>query len=222
MGNVARESIARGYVYMSGEKNYIRQSPDYGRWVHRYPFAVVTLTCPVCFKTFFKRISNIKSRNVYCSQQCKGKCRSEKSIAAFNAFKNQKYEGKYKENHLKSMSNPEYLKKASKVRKGIPLPLNSRAGATENHFKAKTWWFIKNKKHYKFKNLSKFIRDNKHLFEEEDVKMYDARNCKAGYSLRRLLQIDKKTGNPIVPSHFWKGWTIGDKNIILEMDKNKP
>lgn len=108
-----------------------------------------------------------------------------------------------------------YRKIMSAVKKGKPAPMDSRVGASEKNWRAKDWWFIKNQVHYKFRSLNKFVRDNKHLFTEDELTEYknDGRLApvyRATVMLRNLLLI-KKNGVPAVPTHEWNGWTIGDK-----------
>ena len=108
-----------------------------------------------------------------------------------------------------------YRKKMSEVKKGVPMPLDSPNGASEKNKNAKDWWLIKNQIHYRFRSVSKFVRDNKHLFTEDELTEYKtesrpAKVYRATVMLRQLLLL-KKDGTPVISNHEWAGWTIGDK-----------
>ncbi len=151
----------------------------------------------------------MKTINKFCSRKCNGK-----RIENINRIKNLINSPTAKKNHLIKVKSKNYKDKMSKVMTGIIRDINGGSGAGENNSHAKTWWIIKNKKHYKFKNLSKFVRDNKILFSEDELKEYNQKRrynqCLASVMLRNLYVI-KKDGTPLIPSQEWHGWTIVDK-----------
>lgn len=151
---------------------------------------------------------------------CKGFKHTDASRAAMRrAHTGLTFSESHKENHLaairKATADPEYIAQMSKIKKGVAMPLDSLAGASEKNRNAKDWWFIHNQVHYKFRSLNKFVRDNKHLFTEDELTEYKtegraAKVYRATVRLRQLLLL-KKDGTPMIPNHEWHGWTIGDK-----------
>lgn len=116
---------------------------------------------------------------------------------------------------IKATSTETYREKMAAVKIGKPQPLDGLNGASENNIHAKDWWLIKNQVHYRFRSLSKFVRDNTHLFDADELTEYktESRGAKvyrATVMLRRLLLL-KKDGTPAIPTHEWHGWTIGEK-----------
>ena len=130
-----------------------------------------------------------------------------------------KYTEEHKKNHLKAVrhftSQPKYKLKMRMIKKGKAMPINSLVGASETNKNAKDWWFINRGVHYRFRSLNKFVRDNKHLFSDEELTEYKtekraAKIYRATIMLRNLHLL-KKDGTPRIPSHEWNGWTIGEK-----------
>jgi hypothetical protein len=130
-----------------------------------------------------------------------------------------KFSESHKENHLKAireaLSKTEYRVQMSRVKKGTVNPLDGLNGASEKNKNAKDWWFIHNQVHYKFRSLNKFVRDHKHLFSDEELTEYKtegraAKVYRATVMLRKLLLV-RKDGSPVIPTHEWNGWTIGEK-----------
>ncbi len=116
---------------------------------------------------------------------------------------------------VKAFSTQKHREKMRRAKTGTPLAINSLSGASETNKFAKDWWFIKDGKHYRFRNLNKFVRDNKHLFTDDELTEYKTENrlapvYRATTMLRNLLLV-KKDGSPIIPSYNWNGWTIGEK-----------
>ncbi len=130
-----------------------------------------------------------------------------------------KFSAEHKMNHLISVrlatSKPEYKSKMSTIKKGVAMPLESLSGASEKNKNAKDWWFIKDGRHYRFRSLNKFVRDNKHLFSAEELTEYKTEGRGApiyrATVMLRNLHLIKKDGTPKVPSFEWNGWTIGEK-----------
>lgn len=61
---------------------------------------------------------------------------------------------------------------------------------------------------HSFKNMAEFVRKNKHLFTEDELKPM-GKELYAIIALRNLFSL-KKNGEKKV--EFWHGWTIGDKS----------
>ena len=133
--------------------------------------------------------------------------------------KGYKYSEEHAKNHLAAVriatSDPKYKKNMSRTKKGVAQPIESRVGATEKHHRAKEWWFIKSGYHYKFRSLNKFVRDNKHLFTDEELTEYKTEKRAApiyrATVMLRNLHLLKKDGTPVISNHEWNGWTIGEK-----------
>lgn len=110
---------------------------------------------------------------------------------------------------------PEYRAKISRALMGVPNPIDGLNGASETNHNCKDWWFIKRGKHYRFRSLNKFVRDNKHLFTDEELTEYRSEKRLApiyrATVMLRQLHLLKKDGTPKVPSFVWNGWTIGEK-----------
>jgi hypothetical protein len=122
----------------------------------------------------------------------------------------------HKKAHLETVQTQEYRDRMSLVKSGVALPIDSKAGAGENNKNAKLWWFRKDGVNYRFKSLNKFVRDNKHLFSDEELTEYRSEKRAApvyrATVMLRNLHLLKKDGTPLVPSNEWSGWTIGDKH----------
>ena len=117
-----------------------------------------------------------------------------------------------KEIVAKNNAKDDFRKKNSRTNTGKAKPIGSKTEAGENNHKAKIWHISKDGKVYIFTNLAKFIRDNKDLFDEEDVKPYKSRKdkCRARVMIQHLYLLDKR-GEPRIPSLNWKGWIPEDK-----------
>ena len=142
---------------------------------------------------------------------------SKNKISA--SLKGKTFSVEHAKNHLAavriSTQKSEYRSAMSKTKKGISMPTNSLTGASETNKNAKDWWFIKDSVHYRFRSVSNFVRQNKHLFTDWELKEYTSEKrlaivYRATIALRSLHLI-KKNGRPVIPSHQWNGWTIGEK-----------
>jgi len=183
--------------------------------------------CEVCGK---QAVNKKKVKPRFCSRTCRsiGYTHSDQVRAKISAsHKGKKFADSHKENHLeavrKSSQRCEYREKMSAAKKGMPLPIDGKNGAGTNNKNAKYWWFIKDGKHYRFKSLNKFVRDNKHLFTADELTEYKTEKRLApiyrATVMLRNLHIVKKNGQPLVPSFTWHGWTIGEKWAEQEMQK---
>src|SRR3990172_7078364 len=97
---------------------------------------------------------------------------------------------------------------------GVPMPPGPGAKGPD-HWKAKYWIFkAPNQQIIQGWNLNELVRENAHLFDKRDVVWYGKSKCKcrATKGLRSLFEMRKDcTGAEIRKTHFWKGWTIGDR-----------
>lgn len=133
--------------------------------------------------------------------------------------KGYKFSEEHAKNHLaavrKATRTVEFREKMRKIKTGVPLPISSLVGASETNKNAKDWWFIKDGRHYRFRSLNKFVRDNNHLFTDDELTEYKTeKRCAPIYRatvMLRNLHLLKKDGTPKIPSHEWNGWTIGEK-----------
>jgi hypothetical protein len=110
-----------------------------------------------------------------------------------------------KEKVYRCFLSPEARKKAAPNLMGRKM--GGRAAKNENHYRA-TEGFLRDPKGrlHKFKNLSHFIRENSHLFSEEDVTWRKSSRyfkCRALGGLQSIMPTKKN------PMGSWKGWTIG-------------
>lgn len=79
----------------------------------------------------------------------------------------------------------------------------------ENNIHAQAWHIVSPENvHYRFKNMSEFVRTHHHLFDSSDTSERDnngRKKCsRAAHQLGKLRPTDKKTA-----SKSWKGWTWG-------------
>lgn len=150
----------------------------------------------------------------------KGLKHSEESKAKMSsAHKGLKFSIEHKENHLRSTriatSKPEYRENMRRIKTGKAMRIDSLSGASAKNKHCKEWLFIHNKISYSFTSLNKFVRDNKHLFSPEELTEYKSENRAApiyrATVMLRNLHLLKADGTPVIPSHEWNGWTIGEK-----------
>ena len=173
-----------------------------------------TVHCEVCGKTATKRKKNKR----FCSVECRGvghKPTNEMVDKAALKNRGREWGIEQKKAHAKAVNKPSYKKHMAAIKTGIPMPIDATNGAGENNKNAKYWWFIKDGVHYKFKSLNRFVRENKHLFTEDELTEYKSENrvtpvYRATVMLRNLHLLNSK-GEPMVPSLKWHGWTIGEK-----------
>jgi hypothetical protein len=97
--------------------------------------------------------------------------------------------------------------KLSLATKGKPQNIEKSTGAHENNHKAKWWSFINKANGFilEGKNLSQLIRDNPHMFDDDDVLITKKNDCRASICLRQLMT--KKT-EKTKPKNSWKGWMV--------------
>lgn len=175
--------------------------------------------CEVCGKVAANK-KKVKPR--FCSMKCRkiGYRHTEETLEKMRIGRlGKKFTPEQKERHLaavrKSSSSERYRKNMSLAKTGVKQPYYSKVGAGPNNKNSKMWWFIKDGVHYRFKSLNRFVRENKHLFTEDELTEYKTESrpspiYRATVMLRNL-QLIKKNGEPAVPSCRWHGWTIGEK-----------
>lgn len=153
------------------------------------------VSCETC-KNEFTLSKTLTKVPKFCSKNCRRPPKSA-TLLGLELMKNLTQE--QKERRSKKMS----LTMAGRAGRG------RSAKGVRNH-RAK-FYELKgpDQKIYSFKNLAHFVRSNKHLFTELELKEYSNGSTQAEQCLRGLFSINKQGE---IKRLFWHGWTIGDKS----------
>lgn len=156
------------------------------------------VVCETCGNSFVIKKTVKKTRKV-CSLKCNraGKEITEKGLSAMRDLTEEQKEAR--------------AKKAAGTMTGRAG--RGRAAKGTRHHAAK-FYELKgpDRTLYEFKNLRHFIRTNKHLFSEDELKTYSTSRPGTTYAevaLRNLFAL-RKDGER--RTTHWHGWTIGDKS----------
>lgn len=157
--------------------------------------------CPECGKMKKTRFDREPTR---CEPGCRGKETSRiLKEKGWNPYKSETEESR--EKRLSALRTEKHRELVSSIKKGVPLTTAKTKRNSAQHFKAITG-ILRSPRNttHRFKNLTKFVRDNKHLFTEEETRHKPYRDsstyrCNAISGLMSVISGRRGT---------WKGWTV--------------
>lgn len=149
-----------------------------------------------------------KTRHDREPMRCKGVCAgaiigARNKATGHNPYKTETEESR--ERRLSSLRSEKHRDLVSARQKGVPLTTAKTKRNSEEHFRAITGIFRSpSNTTHRFKNLTKFVRDNKHLFNPEETRHKPYKDsstyrCNAITGLMSIITGRRGT---------WKGWTI--------------
>ena len=178
--------------------------------------------------------NSVRKGRKYCSHECSSKARSIAEVEKTCEFCGEKFMWKPKAHLPGRFCSASCGAKYNQHNGIIPSPLSERqtharikgvskspkSGPYETNVHAVEWHLISPRgKHYKFRNLKLFIRENEDLFTDEELSVFgNGKQSRAYSGLARMNPNSKRTSRQ---PKSWHGWRCVNPTKPQSMERSK-